>query len=199
MRTATELASGATTTPALGWRALRGRSGSGYILAVAGQLCTPEAKGDPVSDLGSFRPSTDARTSVRMSRQRRRDTTPEIALRRELHSRGLRYRTDVPLPDMPRRRADIVFSRARVAVFVNGCFWHACPAHGTSPRSNSEWWQSKLDTNLRRDRDTDERLVAAGWVPVRIWEHEPVSEAADSVEAIVRSRVAGFSYARDDL
>lgn len=118
----------------------------------------------------------------RMQRQRRSDTRPELDLRRELHRRGLRYRVDTKVLTGLRRRADIVFPRQKVAVFVDGCFWHACPEHGTSPKANAGWWQEKLDANVRRDRDTDRRLREAGWTPVRIWEHEDPIEAADLVE-----------------
>jgi DNA mismatch endonuclease (patch repair protein) len=124
-----------------------------------------------------------------MARVRRRDTAPELALRRILHARGLRYRVDrAPLPDLARRRADLVFGRARVAVFVDGCFWHGCPEHATMSKTNSDWWASKLAGNVRRDRDTDRRLANAGWSVVRIWEHEDPNTAAEKVGAAV----AGF-------
>jgi len=124
-------------------------------------------------------------TSVgaRMRRQRRRDTAPEVALRRLLHARGPRFRVDAPLPGMPRRRADILFSRSRVAVFVDGCFWHSCPEHATRPVNNAHWWALKLEHNVERDRDTDRRLEAIGWRVVRVWEHEDLGDAADRVEA----------------
>jgi DNA mismatch endonuclease, patch repair protein len=118
----------------------------------------------------------------RMQRQRRVDTRPELALRRELHRRGLRYRVDVQVFPGLRRRADVVFPRQRVAVFVDGCFWHACPEHGTSPKANAAWWRQKLQANVQRDCDTDRRLLEAGWTPVRIWEHEDPLHAADLVE-----------------
>ncbi|NNH21868.1 DNA mismatch endonuclease Vsr [Pseudokineococcus marinus] len=118
-----------------------------------------------------------------MRRQGRRDTKPEVALRRELHRRGRRFFVDrAPLPKM-RRRADVVFPRRRVAVYVDGCFWHACPVHGTRPKRNTQWWANKLDGNVARDRDTDARLEAAGWTVVRVWEHEDAAAAADAVEA----------------
>lgn len=117
-----------------------------------------------------------------MSRQRRRDTAPEVALRRELHRRGLRFFVDrAPLPGL-RRRADLVFPRRRIAVYVDGCFWHRCPVHATDPKNNSEWWAAKLAGNVARDRDTDARLTAAGWTVVRIWEHEDPLVAADRVQ-----------------
>ena len=117
-----------------------------------------------------------------MSRQRRRDTAPEIALRRELHRRGLRFFVDrAPIAGM-RRRADLVFPRRHVAVYVDGCFWHRCPLHATAPKNNAEWWDTKLAANVRRDRDTDARLTEAGWTVVRVWEHEDATTAADRVQ-----------------
>jgi DNA mismatch endonuclease, patch repair protein len=117
----------------------------------------------------------------------RRDTPAELALRRELHRRGLRFRVDHPPLPKVRRRADIVFTRRKVAVFCDGCWWHGCPEHRTWPKANAEWWVEKIDANRRRDRDTGARLREAGWTVLRIWEHEDPVEAADRVEAIVRS------------
>lgn len=123
-----------------------------------------------------------------MERQARRDTKPELAVRRAVWGRGLRYRVDIsPLPKI-RRRADLVFTRARVAVFVDGCFWHSCPDHATTPKANRAWWLEKLAANVSRDRDTDERLEAAGWAVVRVWEHEDPELAAERVALAVRSR-----------
>jgi len=123
-----------------------------------------------------------------MQGQAARDTQPELALRRLLYSAGLRYRVDrAPLPGL-RRRADVVFGPARVAVFVDGCFWHGCPQHGTRPRSNEQWWHDKLERNRWRDRDTDDRLLAAGWQVLRVWEHEDPAAAAQRVQAAVRAR-----------
>lgn len=104
---------------------------------------------------------------------RRTDTKPEVALRSELHRRGLRFRKDHPIRVEGRRpiRPDVVFTRARVAVFVDGCFWHRCPKHGNDPRSNSSYWGPKLARNVERDREVNTRLAAAGWRVVRIWEH----------------------------
>lgn len=121
-----------------------------------------------------------------MSRQARRDTDPEIALRRELHRRGLRFRVDRAVPGLARRRADVLFPRARVAVFVDGCFWHRCPEHKTAPVANRAWWAEKLAANVRRDRDTDVRLGALGWTVLRFWEHEATVRSADIVENAVR-------------
>ncbi|GGG18175.1 hypothetical protein GCM10007304_35240 [Rhodococcoides trifolii] len=128
-------------------------------------------------------PQTDSATSARLSKQRRRDTKPEVALRRELHSRGLRYFVDrAPLKGL-RRRADLVFPRRKVAVYVDGCFWHSCPIHATHPRNNAQWWADKLAANVTRDRDTDARLIAEGWTVVRVWEHEDPADAAEKVVA----------------
>lgn len=129
----------------------------------------------------------DAAARRRFQAQGRRDTAPELRLRRELHSRGLRYRVDHRIP-IPRRRGDIVFPRERVAVFVDGCYWHACPEHATAPRHNATWWKTKLDANVQRDRDTDDRLLAEGWMSVRVWEHEDPTKAADRIEAVIRAR-----------
>ncbi len=119
--------------------------------------------------------------SARMSRQRTRDTVPEMELRRALHRRGVRFRVDYPLPGMPRRRADIVLTKARVAVFVDGCFWHGCPEHATYPHVNAQWWREKLARNVARDRETDDALFALGWTVLRFWEHEDMHEAAEAV------------------
>lgn len=122
----------------------------------------------------------------RMERQARRDTAPELAVRRALHAMGLRYRVDLsPLPGL-RSRADIVFTCQRVAAFVDGCFWHGCPDHGTLPKHNAAWWAEKIEANRRRDRRVDDTLRAAGWVVVRIWEHEDPVAAAERIAQVVR-------------
>lgn len=127
--------------------------------------------------------SSSEALSRRMSTASRRDTAPERALRRELHRRGLRYRVCLPVPGAPRRSIDIAFTRAKVAVFVDGCYWHSCPQHGTQPKVNSEWWQQKFGANLARDADTNGLLAAAGWRVLRIWEHESPAAAADRIQA----------------
>jgi DNA mismatch endonuclease, patch repair protein len=124
-----------------------------------------------------------------MSTLARRDTLPELELRRELHRRGLRYRVQMKVPGNRRRTIDIAFPRARLAVYVDGCFWHGCPDHHVRPRANTEWWGWKIERNLARDRDTDRELRKAGWEPLRIWEHEPVEEAADQVVAAYQRRL----------
>src|SRR5262245_53662406 len=107
-----------------------------------------------------------------MARQATRDTAPEVNLRRELHRRGLRFRVSSPPLEGLRSRADIVFIGPRIAIYVDGCFWHSCPEHGTVPSSNREWWSHKLERNRARDRACDQALSSAGWRVVRVWEHE---------------------------
>jgi DNA mismatch endonuclease (patch repair protein) len=121
-----------------------------------------------------------------MQGQPQKDTAPELALRRELHRRGLRYRTHFAVIDQ-RRKHDIVFRGPRIVVEVRGCFWHGCPIHGTDPKKNADWWATKLDENRRRDADTDRRLMSAGWSLVAVWEHEAAKDAADEIERLVRS------------
>jgi DNA mismatch endonuclease (patch repair protein) len=122
-----------------------------------------------------------------MKSQRQRDTAAETALRSLLHRRGFRFRVQYALPTL-RRRADIAFPPIRVAVFVDGCFWHGCPEHGTWPKQNADWWRAKIEGNRRRDADTDARLAAAGWLSVRVWGHEEPARAAERVAGIVRAR-----------
>jgi DNA mismatch endonuclease (patch repair protein) len=133
---------------------------------------------------------TSAQTSARMSRQARRDTKPELELRRRLHRLGFRYRVNHPLPGMPRRRADISFSSRRVVVFVDGCFWHGCPVHGTSPRNNRAWWAEKLRRNVERDRETDAILARSGWIAVRVWEHEDPEDAVRRVVEVLTNSLS---------
>jgi DNA mismatch endonuclease (patch repair protein) len=122
-----------------------------------------------------------------MQGNRRRDTKPEMAVRRAVHALGLRYRVDTrPLPDL-NRRADLVFTRAKVAVFVDGCYWHGCPAHGTTAKTNATYWGPKIRRNRDRDGETDHLLVEAGWVSMRIWEHEDALEAAERIASVVRA------------
>jgi DNA mismatch endonuclease (patch repair protein) len=125
--------------------------------------------------------------SRRLKQQRRRDTKPELVLRRELHRRGLRYRTEMPVVD-GRRRHDIVFGSAKVVVDVRGCFWHRCPDHGTLPKANSEWWRAKLEANRERDLDTESRLAEAGWSLIVVWEHDDPVATADVIESALRER-----------
>lgn len=126
--------------------------------------------------------------SARYARLQRRDTAPEIALRQVLFQRGRRYRVQYKVPGIPRRKVDIAFTRWKIAVEVDGCFWHGCPDHGTQPARNSEWWVWKIQRNQARDRDTDERLASLGWQVIRVWEHEDPAAAADRIEAEIRRR-----------
>src|SRR6185436_7051221 len=135
----------------------------------------------------SWASSPEAR--ARMQSNKSRDTKPELALRSAVHARGLRYRVSTkPLAGV-RRTADLVFPRAKVAVFLDGCFWHGCPEHHTVASANAKFWADKVETNQKRDRDTDGRLAEAGWVSIRIWEHEDATDAARRVEEIVRARI----------
>ena len=123
-----------------------------------------------------------------MSAQRARDTGIELALRRRLHSRGLRFRLHRKIAAAGNLRPDIVFPTEKVAIFVDGCFWHLCPEHGSLPDANHEWWEGKLRANVARDHRQNEVLLSNGWAVLRIWEHEDLSAAADTVEELVRSR-----------
>jgi DNA mismatch endonuclease (patch repair protein) len=136
--------------------------------------------------LESWASSPGARAT--MVANRRRDTAPELRLRSELHRRGLRYKVDAAPTVGIRRRADLVFSAARVAVFVHGCFWHGCPIHYVAPRTNAEFWREKLRANRARDADTNARLLAAGWIAFVVWEHDDFIQSADELEVLVRSR-----------
>jgi DNA mismatch endonuclease (patch repair protein) len=126
--------------------------------------------------------------SLRMQQQRSHDTETELTIRRLLHMRGYRYRIHVRPVSGLRREADIAFGPAKVAVMVDGCFWHACPEHATWPKSNAEWWRTKIERNQQRDAMTDLALTAAGWSVLRIWEHEACDEAVDRIAAVVDAR-----------
>jgi DNA mismatch endonuclease (patch repair protein) len=132
--------------------------------------------------------ASSAAVSIRMRSFPRRDTVPEVALRSLLHARGMRYRVCFPVPEARRRTIDIAFTRAKVAVFVDGCYWHGCPAHHRIPRSNRDWWREKVRRNRVRDEQTTQHLVALGWQVLRFWEHQDVQAAADAVEAACRQR-----------
>ncbi len=134
-------------------------------------------------------PPSSQQVSVQLSRVRRRDTAPELRLRSLLHGRGLRFRVDHTIQGLPRRRADIVFPRARVAVFVDGCFWHGCPEHCVQPKANADWWREKIAVNGRRDAETDAALTGLGWKVIRVWEHESPAVAAARIHAAVTGGV----------
>jgi DNA mismatch endonuclease, patch repair protein len=142
----------------------------------------------PDTDEASFASSPGVRR--RMQLQRTRDTAPELALRHALHALGLRYRVDRAAIPGSLRRSDIIFIRQRVAVYVDGCFWHGCPEHGSGSKSNTAWWAEKLARVRARDAETDRALVEAGWLVVRVWEHEDPRVAAEKVRNIVCLRSA---------
>lgn len=121
-----------------------------------------------------------------MAEARRRDTKPELDVRRILHARGVRYRVAYPVPGMVRRSIDIAFTRVKVAVFLDGCFWHGCPVHATKPQANAEWWADKLRRNVERDAETVQVLERAGWRVLRFWEHEAAETVVDRIIVVVR-------------
>ena len=125
-----------------------------------------------------------------MQGNRAEDTRPEVAVRSAVHALGLRFRKHVAPVRGLRCRADLVFARQRLAVFVDGCFWHGCPEHGVSPRTNSAYWQGKLGGNVDRDRRNDAVLAEAGWTVVRVWEHEEPQAAALRIASCLRAAEA---------
>ena len=129
---------------------------------------------------------SDPGRAANMRSNRRTDTKPELALRTALHALGYRYRKDLRL-DLPLRRVrpDVAFTSRKVAVFVDGCFWHACPEHGSKPKNNEWYWSPKLAKNVERDRAADEALAQAGWTVVRLWEHVPLADAVALVISAV--------------
>ncbi|GGU25829.1 very short patch repair endonuclease [Streptomyces violascens] len=132
---------------------------------------------------GSWASSAGRRRNMQAIRSR--DTKPERLIRQLVHAQGLRYRVSAkPLPDL-RRTADMVFRPAKVAVFIDGCYWHGCPEHYVPPKTNSGYWSEKVARNMGRDRDTDEQLSAAGWTVLRFWEHEPPEQCALQIAAAV--------------
>lgn len=132
--------------------------------------------------------ATSAKSRRVMQGNRSRDTKPELAVRRLLHAAGLRYRIAYRPERSLRRTADVVFPKQRIAVFIDGCYWHACPIHGTAAKSNAEYWSEKLKRNTERDVETTTALRDAGWTVLRFWEHEPPEEIADVVIAAVAQR-----------
>jgi DNA mismatch endonuclease, patch repair protein len=121
-----------------------------------------------------------------MQSNRRTDTQPELALRRELHRRGLRFRKDLSIRlDDIRARPDVVFTKAKVAVFYDGCWWHGCLEHGMRPKRNAAFWNQKIDETIKRDRRVTAALTDAGWTVIRVWEHEPIADATERIERVV--------------
>jgi DNA mismatch endonuclease (patch repair protein) len=147
------------------------------------------SEGQPPANAGAVNDRTGRWGSVPASRRRimqsnrRRDTGLEKAVRSALFARGLRYRVDmsVRLSEGRPIRVDVVFPRKRIAVFIDGCFWHGCPTHGTQPSTNKEYWRSKIDENRARDRRQTHALQNDGWTVIRIWEHERPASAAETV------------------
>ncbi len=129
--------------------------------------------------------------SKRMAATRSRDNPREKQLRSKLHSRGLRFRVHVRLLSNRRRTADIVFPKARVVIFADGCFWHGCPRHGTWPATNAHMWKAKIVQNRKRDLETNRLLRALGWLVLRVWEHEPLEGAVGRIVSAVRKRSVG--------
>jgi DNA mismatch endonuclease, patch repair protein len=125
--------------------------------------------------------------SKRLAKVRQKSTNAELRLRRVLHAQGLRYRLHLPILAKPRRTADIVFPRQRLAVFVDGCFWHGCPEHSSWPKSNAEFWRDKIKTNKTRDANTNMRLRAAGRQVIRVWEHEDPATAASHISSVLHA------------
>jgi len=115
-------------------------------------------------------------------------TGPEMAVRRLLYAKGLRYRVQYPVPGAPRRSIDIAFPGKKIAVFIDGCFWHGCSEHRNIPAHNSDWWQNKIDQNRARDMDTDEKLSAAGWIVRRYWEHVPTERIVSEIKDVIGMR-----------
>lgn len=135
-------------------------------------------------------PASSDAAGHRMRSTPKEGTRAELAIRRRLWSRGQRFRVQFRVPGLPRRRIDIAFPRVRLAVFVDGCFWHRCPEHYSMPRANKIWWQDKLERNVIRDAETTEHLKMLGWSVVRIWEHETPELAVDRIEAELSARAA---------
>lgn len=145
--------------------------------------------GGPSRPGAAYPAPSSAGRSANMRANRRTDTGPEMALRRALHGQGYRYRKDhrLDLAVGVRVRPDIVFTARKVAVFVDGCFWHCCPEHGTQPAANTGYWEPKLRRNVERDRAADTALGQAGWTVLRFWEHEALDAAvAAVVDALAR-------------
>ncbi|MET8436641.1 very short patch repair endonuclease [Streptomyces sp900116325] len=135
---------------------------------------------------GSWASSAARRRNMQAIRSR--DTKPERLIRRIVHANGLRYRVAAqPLPDL-RRTADMVFRPAKVAVFIDGCYWHGCPEHYVPPKTNPGYWSDKVARNMARDRETDQRLTEAGWLVLRFWEHQDSDACALTIVNTVRER-----------
>jgi DNA mismatch endonuclease (patch repair protein) len=164
------------------------------MTSVMARTSTSKAKSPPTERP----PASSEAVKRRMKRTKRRDTPSELALRKNLREAGLRYRVDWQLPQT-RRRADVAFPALRLAVFVDGCFWHGCPDHGTWPKTNASWWRAKLLRNVERDRATDHYLRALGWRVLRFWAHEDMARAARTITLIVLKKPRRASRRARDL
>jgi len=151
-----------------------------WLLAEEAGLLVEEEIGN------SWASSSGTRASMRSNRAR--DTKPELRLRSSLHREGLRFRVNARPVATLRRTADVLFTKHKVAVFVDGCYWHGCSEHYRPATKNAEFWQGKINSNRDRDRETNEILRAAGWTVIRVWEHEPPRTAADVISEVVRAR-----------
>lgn len=149
-------------------------------MSTSASKCSSHKTTMPTIDDRSW--ATDFHARRTMQANRRRDTKPELAIRRILHARGLRYRTDVRPDRSIRRHADIVFTKAKIAVFVDGCFWHGCPEHFIPPKANADYWAQKIEGNQKRDANTNDVLKDAGWTVLRFWEHDDPASSADRIE-----------------
>lgn len=129
--------------------------------------------------------SSSPSASRRMANVRQKGTDAEVALRQEMHRVGLRYRIDYEVLRNPRRVADMAFPGRKIAIFVDGCFWHGCPEHATWPKQNADFWRQKIEANRQRDSDTNERLRSLGWTVLRFWSHESPAEAARTIAHMV--------------
>ncbi len=137
--------------------------------------------GDPCAGPGPAPPPSSDVVAARFRRQGRRDTRHELAVRRRLHARGVRYRVDVRPCRETRARGDIVWKGRRLVVFLDGCFWHGCPSCGHLPKANRGWWAAKLAANAARDRRADAVLTGLGWRVLRFWEHEDPDDVVDAI------------------
>lgn len=146
---------------------------------------TPSTPRRVMTSLPPAPPASSLAVRRRMQKQLRRNTAFELAVRSLLHKRGLRYRVDCRVIPTWRRRADIVFRRVRLAVFLDGCFWHGCPAHGSKPRRNASWWRAKIKRNRLRDAETTERVRRHGWTVIRVWEHQDPQQVATRIAKTV--------------
>lgn len=141
----------------------------------------------------------DPVVSARMRITRGRDTKPELLVRRVLHANGRRYRVNVRPVASLCRTGDIVFTRHRVVVLIDGCFWHGCPEHFVIPKTRTDWWVGKIEGNKTRDRETTQAWRDAGWTVLRFWEHEPVDEVVDAIEAALGQREASQSESEQPI